>query len=328
MRYIESPYNDAYTNMALEEYVFEGLPKTDEYFMLWQNKNAIVVGKYQNAIEEINTDYVRDNDITLVRRMSGGGAMYQDLGNLNFTFVVDQNASRTLDFSIFIQPVVRALAKMGVTAEQSSRNDIVIDGKKFSGNAQYNKNSRTMHHGTLLFSSKLDMVGKSLNPKPDKIESKGIKSVRSRVTNITEYLTTPIGMEDFKCILRQEMFDANQLIDYQLTDADQAAVDTLAKEKYSTWDWNWGRSPACDVQKRRRYPFGGVELAMQVKGGVIKDAYITGDFFGNGEIADLQDKLKNVPLQKAAMEKALGGIDVGAYISGMDRDTMVELLLY
>lgn len=328
MRYIESPYTDAFPNMALEEYVFEGLPKTDEYFMLWQNKNAIVVGKYQNAIEEINADYVRDNDIAVVRRLSGGGAMYQDLGNLNFTFVVDQNASRTLDFSIFIQPVVRALAKMGVTAEQSSRNDITIDGKKFSGNAQYNKDGRTMHHGTLLFNSQLDTVGKALNPKPDKIESKGIKSVRSRVTNITEYLPAPMGMEDFKRILRQEMFEANQLTDYQLTDADHAAVEALVKDKYGTWGWNWGRSPACDVQKRRRYPFGGVELAMQVKGGAIRDIYITGDFFGNGEIADLQDRLKDVPLEKGALEQALNGFDVGAYIAGMDRDTILELLLY
>ncbi|MDL2214535.1 lipoate--protein ligase family protein, partial [Clostridia bacterium OttesenSCG-928-O13] len=164
MRYIESPTNDAFLNMALEEYVFESLPKSEEYFMLWQNKNAIVVGKYQNAVEEINADYVRENDITVVRRLSGGGAMYQDMGNLNFTFVVDQNNDKTLDFSIFIQPVVRALAQMGVAARQSSRNDIVIDGKKFSGNAQYNKKGRTMHHGTLLFNSRLDTVGKALNP--------------------------------------------------------------------------------------------------------------------------------------------------------------------
>ena len=328
MRYLESPFNDAFSNMALEEYVFEGLPQDEEYFMLWQNKNAIVVGKYQNTIEEINADYVRENDIAVVRRLSGGGAMYQDMGNLNFTFVVDQNAAITLDFSIFIQPVVRALAKMGIAAEQSSRNDIVIDGKKFSGNAQYNKHGRTMHHGTLLFNSRLDTLGKALNPKPDKIESKGIKSVRSRVTNIADCLTQSMDMADFKRILRQEMVDANQLTEYVLTSQDFANVEKLVAEKYATWAWNWGRSPACDIQKRRRYPFGGVEIAMQVKGGIIQAVYITGDFFGNGDIEELQSRLKGVPLQQEALDAVLKGVDVNTFISGMDPDTMAELLLY
>lgn len=328
MKYLESPFHDAFSNMALEEYVFEGLPKDDEYFMLWQNKNAIVVGKYQNTIEEINADYVRENNIDVVRRLSGGGAMYQDMGNLNFTFVVNQNTSPTLDFSIFIKPVVRALAKMGVTAEQSSRNDIVIDGKKFSGNAQYNKYGRTMHHGTLLFNSRLETVGSALNPKPDKIESKGIKSVRSRVTNIADYLSQNLTMDDFKCILRQEMLDANNLTNYSLSPKDLDNIQQLVKNKYSTWEWNWGKSPACDIQKRRRYPFGGVEISMQVKNGIIQDIYISGDFFGNGEIDELQNQLKGLPLKQEAIEKVLASANLGRYISGMTVPTMSELLLY
>ncbi len=328
MRYIESPFTDAYLNMALEEYVFEGLPQSDEYFMLWQNKNAIVVGKYQNTAQEVNADYVRENDIAVVRRLSGGGAMYQDMGNLNFTFVVNQNAARQLDFSLFIQPVIKALAQMGVTATQGSRNDILIDGKKFSGNAQYNRQGRTMHHGTLLFNSHLSVLGSALNPKPDKIESKGIKSVRSRVTNIASYLTAEMTMDDFKRILRQEMFEANALTDYALSGADMAAVRKLAEDKYATWAWNWGHSPASGVQKSRRYPFGGVELAMQVKNGAIADIVFTGDFFGNGDIEDLQSHLKGAALRQDALQQALEGFDVNRIISGMDAAALVELLLY
>ena len=328
MKYIESPTHDAFLNMALEEYVFETLPKDDEYFMLWQNENAIVVGKYQNTVEEINAEYVNENGISVVRRLSGGGAMYQDMGNLNFTFVVNQNSQRTLDFSIFIQPVVRALAKIGVPAEQSSRNDIVIDGKKFSGNAQYNKSGRTMHHGTLLFHSKLDTVGKALNPKPDKIESKGIKSVRSRVTNIYDYLEDKITMEDFKRVLREEMFEANQLKEYVLTGADWAEVEKLRDEKYGTWEWVWGRSPAYDIVKRRRYPFGGVEVALAVKKGLVEQVAITGDFFGNGDIEELSERLVGVPLREAALREALQDVDVNGHILGMDAETMIQLLLY
>lgn len=205
MHYIESPYYDAFSNMALEEHVFENLPYTDSCFMLWQNRNAIVVGKYQNTVEEINADYVRKHDIDVVRRLSGGGAMYQDMGNLNFTFVVDQSTSHALDFSIFIQPLVQALDKIGIVAVQSGRNDIVVDGKKISGNSQYNKNGRTMHHGTLLFDSNLDTISKALNPKPDKIASKSIKSVRSRVTNIADHISAPMDMANFKQLLRHEM---------------------------------------------------------------------------------------------------------------------------
>lgn len=328
MRYIDSPSNDAYFNMALEEYVFEGLPKDEEYFMLWQNKNAIVVGRYQNTVEEIDAEYVKQNDISVVRRLSGGGAMYQDLGNLNFTFVVNQNAEKSLDFDVFIQPVVRALAQMGVAARQSSRNDIVIDGKKFSGNSQYNRGGRTMHHGTLLFSSNLSVVGSALRPKPAKFQSKGVKSVRSRVTNIIDYMDSATTMDTFKTTLLGQMFAGGNLIPYALTSADFAAVEKLREEKYATWEWNYGRSPASNITKERRYDFGGLTLHMDVKNGLIRTAALEGDFFGNGDITELLGRLAGRALREDDISAALNGADVGYYIRGMDAEQLKELILY
>lgn len=327
MRYIDSPSNDAFFNMALEEYVFEGLPRDDDYFMLWQNKNAIVVGKYQNTVEEINGDYVKENGISVVRRLSGGGAMYQDMGNLNFTFVVDQNTSKSLDFSLFTQPVVHALAQIGVQAETGSRNDILIDGKKFSGNSQYNKKGRTMHHGTLLFHSNLNVIQNALNVKPDKIQSKGVKSVRSRVTNILDYIPEKITLPQFKEILVQHMFSADAgLSAYELTEQDLAAVQKLRDEKYATWEWNYGRSPAYNLVKERRFPFGGVTLSLDVEGGTLRSVDFSGDFFGNGDIEELGAALVGTPMREEALEAALASVEVDYYIKGMDAATLAAFI--
>lgn len=328
MKYIESPSNDAYFNMALEEYVFEFLPKSASYFMLWQNENAVVVGKYQNTAAEIDADYVKDNDITVVRRLSGGGAMYQDMGNLNFTFVVDQGDAKSLDFEAFIQPVIRALGRMGIIAQKGSRNDILIAEKKFSGNAQYNKKGRTMHHGTLLFNSNLDVIGNALRVKADKIESKGVKSVRSRVTNITDHLKGDYTLEDFKKALLTEMFGQGELDRYLLTEQDIKAIKEMREDKYATWEWNYGRSPAYNVRKYRRYPFGGVEILMDVRAGLIEQIAFSGDFFGNGDILDLCTALQGVQVRQEALQEALQDIDVSSYISGMQAEELVRGILF
>ena len=224
MYFIESPRLDAYFNMALEEYFFE---KSDEFLILWRNKNAVVVGKYQNTAEEINAAQIRQAEVAVVRRLSGGGAMYQDTGNVNYTFIVNQSAAQA-DFSRFTSTVTDALHALGVPAESRGRNDLVADGRKISGAAQFSKGTRTLHHGTLLFDSDLGAMQLALNTSPEKMESKGIKSIRNRVTNIRSYLPADMDVRCFMSFLSAHLTAAYGLSPYSTTDSDISAVEKLA----------------------------------------------------------------------------------------------------
>ena len=193
MLYIRNETTNPFYNLAMEEYLFNLNDKTD-YLLLWRNEPTIVIGKHQNTIEEINSDYVREKQIHIVRRITGGGAVYHDLGNLNYSLIIKSDYEGGYDFRKFTLPIVKALERLNIKAEQSGRNDITIDGKKFSGNAQFVSKGKLLHHGTLLFDSEMEELAKALKVSKDKIESKGIKSVRSRVTNIKEFLQDDIGI--------------------------------------------------------------------------------------------------------------------------------------
>ena len=232
MIYIESDSKDPYFNLALEEYVFEKMDREQEYFMLWQNDNTIVVGKYQNTAQEINQKFVDDNDIRVVRRLSGGGAVYHDRGNLNFTFIVDQKKGFDFNFRRFAMPVVEALDSMGIRAEFTGRNDLVIDGKKFSGNSQYLKQNRIMHHGCIMIDSNLIDVADALKPKEAKFESKSAKSVRSRVTTISAQSSFPVTVEGFKKALIRQVMGKEEKENYSLTEEDLRAVSYTHLDVY------------------------------------------------------------------------------------------------
>lgn len=253
MYYLDSASMDPAWNLALEQFVFDQLGPREDCFMLWQNDRTIVVGKYQNVLEEINSTYVKEHGITVVRRLSGGGAVYHDRGNLNFTFVARDCQGGMIDFSSFCRPVVDALREMGVPAQINGRNDMTIGDKKFSGNAQYLRQGRVMHHGTLMFDSDLEAVGQALAVRPDKIQSKGLKSVRSRVTNIKPYVNDPqMTVEDFWAALRERMFRCFSMRKYQLSPQELEQVEELRERIYSQWEWNYGHSPACSIRKERR----------------------------------------------------------------------------
>ena len=209
LSYLDLMTTDPSYNLAMEQYVFDCLPRDRMYFMLWQNDNAIIVGKYQNTIAEINEEAVRERGIRVVRRLSGGGAVYHDMGNLNFTFITDVGESNALDLKLFCEPVVRTLATLGVKAEVNGRNDITIDGKKFSGNSQYIRQGRVMHHGTIMFDSDLSVVSEALRVDPTKIQTKGIRSVRSRVTNVVEHLPEKVTLPEFRRILLENILKEN-----------------------------------------------------------------------------------------------------------------------
>ncbi|MGN1414449.1 MAG: lipoate--protein ligase [Anaerovoracaceae bacterium] len=326
MKYIESHETDPYFNLALEEYVFEKLDRSDSYFILWQNFNTIVVGKFQNTIEEINKSFVDEHGIRVARRLSGGGAVYHDKGNLNYTFIVDKDDQFDFNFRYFIIPVISTLRKLGVKAEFNGRNDITIDGKKFSGNSQYIKQNRIMHHGCIMLDSNLEDVAGALQVKAAKFESKSTKSVRSRVTTINANAPKPISMEEFKTALKNQVIEENQLEEYVLTEEDLAEIRRLRDEKYSTWEWNYGASPAYSILREKKFDFGMVSVYLNVDKGKIENIKIYGDFFGNGAMEDLENAMIGIALDEN-LEKTLEKLPLSDFISGMKPELMAGLLV-
>lgn len=325
MFYLESPSRDPYFNLALEEYVFERMDKSKSYFMLWQNDNTIVVGKYQNTAEEIDQAYVDAHGIRVARRLSGGGAVYHDKGNLNFTFIVDRADAPGLNFKIFVEPVIQALARFGVHAAFTGRNDLTIDGMKFSGNAQYARRGRLLHHGCIMLDSNLTSVADALRVKEAKFDSKAVKSVRSRVTTINAHAPAPISMEDFKGALKECAMASGKLEPCTLTEEDLAAIRKLRNEKYATWAWNYGCSPAYDMRREMKFPAGLVTAHLSAEGGKIKAVRFYGDFFGNGELGELEGAMAGLPLD-GHLTEALEALRVGDYMSGITAEELSRLL--
>lgn len=324
MFYLESPSRDPYFNLALEEYVFERMDKSKSYFMLWQNDNTIVVGKYQNTAEEIDQAYVDAHGIRVARRLSGGGAVYHDKGNLNFTFIVDRADAPGLNFKIFVEPVIQALARFGVHAAFTGRNDLTIDGMKFSGNAQYARRGRLLHHGCIMLDSNLTSVADALRVKEAKFASKAVKSVRSRVTTINAHAPAPISMEDFKGALKECAMASGELEPCTLTEEDLAAIRKLRDEKYATWAWNYGFSPAYDMRREMKFPAGLVTAHLSAEGGKIKAVRFYGDFFG-GELGELEGAMVGLPLD-GHLTEALEALRVGDYMSGITAEELSRLL--
>ena len=325
MKYIESNSTDPYYNLALEEYVFNDLPRDDSYFMLWQNENTIVIGKYQNAWEEVNQKAVDEKGIRVARRLSGGGAVYHDLGNLNFTFITDQQGVKELNFRIFTEPVVETLRALGVPAEFTGRNDILVNGMKISGNSQYVKEGRVMHHGCIMLSSDLSKVADALRVREAKFSSRSSKSVRSRVTTINAEAPREITMEEFKNALRQRILGADNVEPYKLTKTDENAILALRDAKYSTWEWNYGRTVKFDMRREQKFENGLVTVDMTAKGGVIEDIRISGDFFGNAPIEELEEALKGTKLDQTLVEK-IRALDLDEYMAGIQPEDLAELI--
>ncbi len=325
MVYLESPTRDPYFNLALEEYLFEKTDQRKSYFMLWQNDNTIVVGKYQNTAEEINQAFVDANGIRVARRLSGGGAVYHDKGNLNFTFIVPQDSNPEFNFRIFIQPVLDVLKHFNIHAEFTGRNDLTINGMKFSGNSQYVRHGRLLHHGCIMLDSNLTNVENALRVKQAKFSSKAVKSVRSRVTTINAQASEPISMADFKAALSARVLASGELEPYALTEADVLAVQKLRDEKYATWAWNYGSSPAYDMQREMKFPAGLVTAHLNAEKGRIQDICFYGDFFGNGDLAELERAMVGLPLDERLAE-ALEPLRVGDYMNGITAEDLSRLL--
>ena len=322
MLLINNTNTNAYFNLAMEEYFLKNT--NEDIFLLWQNENSIIVGKNQNTLSEINYDYVKENNIKVVRRLSGGGAVFHDLGNINFTFI-SCNDNSFSDFKKFTMPIVEALKELNVHAEFSGRNDLLIDGQKFSGNAQYNYKNKVMHHGTLLFSSEINDLSNALKVKPSKFQGKSVKSVKSRVTNISSHLDKKMTVLEFKDYLMDfiNKRDKNSHF-YELNDKDVESINKLVEEKYSTWEWNFGYSPKYSLYNELKYPGGNVEFSLDVHDGLIKDIKFFGDFFGKEDISFIENKLRNVKHNEYSIKSALENVDINNYFLNCNIDILVS----
>ncbi|QIM47093.1 lipoate--protein ligase [Streptococcus ruminicola] len=292
MKYIVNKSHNPFYNIALEAYAFRELRDEDELFILWINEPTIVIGKHQNAIEEINKAYTDEHRIHVVRRLSGGGAVYHDLNNLNYTIISNKTQEGAFDFKTFSQPVIETIADLGVTASFTGRNDLEIDGKKFCGNAQAYYKGRMMHHGCLLFDVDMTVLGNALQVSKDKIESKGVKSVRARVTNILDELPEKITVQEFSERLLDKMKASYpDMTEYVFSDEELTEIEKLAGEQFGTWDWTYGKSPDYTIKRSIRYPAGKLTSYVKVEKSVITGLKIYGDFFGIKDVSDIEEEL-------------------------------------
>lgn len=320
---------DARLNLALEEHVLRNAMADDDLLLFYVNAPAIIIGRNQNTIEEIDSNIVAARGIRVVRRVSGGGAVYHDLGNLNFSFMTRDVHARFNRYDLFNRPVVEVLRELGVPAEIGGRNDILADGRKISGNAQFATAGRMFSHGTLLLDSNLDDVTAALKPKPGKVESKGVKSIRSRVANISEFLREPITVNELRDRILERIFgdrDRARIPTLALGEADWSAAHALLDRRYGTWAWNFGENPASNVQRSRRFPAGEIDVRLNIQKGRIESVRLFGDYMGRSDIGELEALLRGIVYDRESLGSVLGGVDVAAYVGDISREDVLELL--
>ncbi|MDO9256048.1 MAG: lipoate--protein ligase [Bacteroidales bacterium] len=324
MLIVKRHHTNPYFNLAAEEYFLK--ETGEDIFMLWRNEPAIIVGKHQNTLSEINLDYVKGNNIRVVRRLTGGGAVFHDLGNLNFTFI-QSNKDHTLnDFRKYTEPILDVLQALGIDARFEGRNDLTIEGKKFSGNAEMVWKNRVLHHGTLLFSATMTDLSQALKVNEAKFQDKAVKSVRSRVTNISEHLHQPMDVMQFSELIEKHIVsmypDARF---YELTSTDEQIIEEMVKTKYGTWDWNFGHSPDYNFRKVMRTENSGtIEFCMDVQNGVIMQTRMFGDYFSHSDPKEIEAVLAGIPHEEIAIRNAVAPFEISSYFSKLTVDELVK----
>ena len=316
MRFLTNPSTDPWYNMSFDEYCLEQYPSDDSFFYLWRNRPSVIIGLNQNAYSEVNLGYLQAHDIRLARRVTGGGAVYHDLQNLNYT-IIGRDVSP--------QPVVDALRSLGVPAELTGRNDIFVEGRKVSGYARRLWRDRQIIHGTLMYDVDLDTLGRALDVPGSKLAAKGIASVRSRVANLKDYLPQFASLDAFQAAL-QEMLAAGDA-ELPFGDERRAAVQRLSDAKFSTWDWIYGQSRAAQIVRSGHLACGSVEVQLSLDGGVIREAAFRGDFLGALPAQELADRLVGLRFERSALQQKLDAAGVNNYFDGVSSEVLLDLIL-
>ena len=325
MRYLKNPSTNPYYNMAFDEYCLESLPIDEPVFFLWQNRPAVIVGFNQEVNTEVNLDYLKENGIDLVRRVTGGGAVYHDLENLNYT-IVGRSEDLERDYPEYAALMMKALQALGVPATLSGRNDILVEGKKVSGFAKRVCKNRLMVHGTLMYNVDVDILTHVLNPSTTKLQSKGIASVRSRVTNLCNYLPELSDIHAFKNRLEVILSNNYSDAEYKLSEADLAHIQQLTDEKFATWEWNYGRSPKATLVHSARLACGTVEIHLTLAENRIASCRFGGDFLGNLPASDVEKALTGIPYEINEIRKCLSKLEISRYFDRVSADNLLEMM--
>lgn len=328
---------DIRVNLATEQYLMNQKAFDEPLALFYIQEPCIIIGKNQNIYEEINLRFVEEQNIVMTRRLSGGGAVYDDLGNVSFSFVVDQQAKAFGDFESFTEPIVQALHRMGATAaEMNGRNDLLIEGKKFSGNAMYHKNGKTFSHGTLMYDVDLAVLPQALTVSQEKLASKGVKSVRSRVTNLKPYLAEHNQFDStqaFRDALICELYQVTDLAavaekEVQLTAEDEQAIAQLVRELYANDAWVFEKSPGFTLERKARFTgVGLIDAKLTIEAGKIQHIRFFGDYFGKREIQELENRLEGVVYREQVLREALSEENIADYFLNLTSEQLIQLLV-
>lgn len=315
MRFLTNPSTDPWYNMSFDEYCLEQYPSNDCFFYLWRNRPSVIIGLNQNAYSEVNLAWLDANGILLARRVTGGGAVYHDLQNLNYT-IIGRDASP--------EPVVEALRSLGVPAELTGRNDIFVEGRKVSGYARRLWRDRQIIHGTLMYDVDLDTLARALDVPGSKLSVKGVVSVRSRVANLKDYLPQFASLDALQAAL-QEILAAG---DGELPFGDErrAAVRRLSEEKFSTWEWIYGQSREADLVRRGRLACGTVEVRLCLDRGRLTAVEFGGDFLGALPASALADRLVGLRFERSVLQETLDAAEVNQYFDGVSPEALLDLI--
>ena len=325
MQYINYFNQDAYTNIAMDAWLLKNLKPEKPVFSLWQNKRAVIVGENQNTFSEVNSNYIDTHDVQVVRRVSGGGAVYHDLGNICFTFFVPVSSSAGVDFSQFVKPMADALESLGIHVDISGRNDLEIAGKKISGNAQRYAGGYLMHHGTLLWNTDVDAMVRSLNVADEKFISKAAKSVRSRVGNIKDYASKDLTIDKFIAQLKFYLTDEGRDGEYELNGNQKADILKLRDEQFSQWSWNYGKSPEFMYNNHAKFGGGSIDVQIDVHDGEITDINFTGDFLGVRDWREMKSQFIGLPFKREVIASILEQNKEGQYFGSIKNSELVEI---
>jgi len=322
--YLETGSTNPFYNLAFEE-ILLSRQSEHNYLLLWQNENTVVVGQNQNTVAEINQQFIKQHGIRVVRRKTGGGAVYHDLGNLNYSFISNINNKDWQIKGRFTDSIVAALQNLNLDAKASGRNDILISGYKVSGTAQCILGNRILHHGTLLFDSDIQMMTGALQVDSLKFESKSIQSLRSRVGNIRGFLHNDMTLPQFWAYLKQELLGSNIIMD-NLSEVELSTVKALQENKYNTWEWNYGKSPEYKFKNKRKWPGGLLEVQFTVTSGRITNIAFYGDFLSVFPLDVVECALQGCRLQEDDVKAVLDQYSLYYYFGEITRDEILETL--